>query len=219
MCLFVPHPRRAVCLLPGEARGAYRCYTRIFVTYFFVPRPRRAVCLLAAAHSAREGPTLGHVRTLVRRGSDMPPEAITPAPLLRSPRGSQGAGRPRVRFFCYALLILRNRCAGPSSGASRQLPPGEARVLLSSAAVSFVTHCLFSVTAARVPPGDVGRGAALQREKGWNTKRTGRRFTPPGPLFWLTHQPSFGFAYHTLLHCSFGRWPVYSWSLAASMTS
>ena len=41
---------------------------------------------LAAAHSAREGPVPGRVRTLVRRGSDMPPACLSlPRPCFAAP--------------------------------------------------------------------------------------------------------------------------------------
>ncbi len=58
----------------------------------------RASCL-AAAHSAREGPALGRVRTSVRRGSDVPPARHSlPRPCFAAPRGRPGCGPPRVRF-------------------------------------------------------------------------------------------------------------------------
>ena len=64
-----------------------------------VPHPPQAVPLLAAAHSAREGPTLGRVRTLVRRGSDVPPACHSlPRPCFAAPGGRWQPPSPARRM-------------------------------------------------------------------------------------------------------------------------
>ena len=90
---------------------------------FLKPRPRRAVPLLAVAHSAREGPTLGRVRTLVRRGSDVPPARHSlPRPCFAAPGGSQGGSRSASGYLI--LHPLPRLPPSEKSAALRISPQG-----------------------------------------------------------------------------------------------